>query len=77
MQWLRSIVFTLFMAVWTIGFGFIYCVVCVFLPWRGRFWMAGMLDGEIVSTDGAWKFQTLRSSTLWSAPFPGGWAKVP
>jgi 1-acyl-sn-glycerol-3-phosphate acyltransferase len=38
-----SIVFTLFMAVWTISFGFVYCVVCLFLPWRGRFWMAGML----------------------------------
>jgi 1-acyl-sn-glycerol-3-phosphate acyltransferase len=43
MQWLASIVFTLFMAVWTISFGFVYCVICLFLPWRGRFWMAGML----------------------------------
>jgi 1-acyl-sn-glycerol-3-phosphate acyltransferase len=43
MQCLGSIVFTLFMAVWTISFGFVYCVVCLFLPWRGRFWMAGML----------------------------------
>jgi 1-acyl-sn-glycerol-3-phosphate acyltransferase len=43
MQLLLSIVFTLFMAVWTIGFGFVYCVVCPFLSFRGRFWMAGVL----------------------------------
>jgi hypothetical protein len=43
MQFFGSVIFTLFMAVWTIGFGLVYCVVCVFLPWRGRFWMAGML----------------------------------
>ena len=43
MQWIASIVFTLFMAVWTISFGLVYCVVCVFLPWRGRFFMAGVL----------------------------------
>ena len=43
MQLLLSIVFTLLMAVWTIGFGFVYCVVCPFLPFRGRFWMAGVL----------------------------------
>jgi 1-acyl-sn-glycerol-3-phosphate acyltransferase len=43
MQWIASIVFTVFMGVWTISFGLVYCVVCVFLPWRGRFWMAGML----------------------------------
>jgi 1-acyl-sn-glycerol-3-phosphate acyltransferase len=43
MQLLLSIVFTLFMAVWTIGFGFVYCLVCPFLSFRGRFWMAGVL----------------------------------
>ncbi len=43
MQLLRSILFTLFMAVWSIGFGFLYCVVCPFLPFEGRFWMAGWL----------------------------------
>ena len=43
MQWLASFAFNIFMAVWTISFGFVYCVVCLFLPWRGRFWMAGML----------------------------------
>jgi len=43
MQWIASLAFNIFMAVWTISFGFVYCVVCLFLPWRGRFWMAGML----------------------------------
>ena len=43
MQLLLSVIFTLFMAVWTISFGFVYCVVCLFLGFRGRFWMAGML----------------------------------
>jgi 1-acyl-sn-glycerol-3-phosphate acyltransferase len=43
MQLLRSILFTVFMAAWTISFGFVYCVVCLFLSFRGRFFMAGML----------------------------------
>jgi 1-acyl-sn-glycerol-3-phosphate acyltransferase len=43
MQWLASILFTVFMVVWSISYGLVYCVVCVFLPWRGRFWMAGVL----------------------------------
>jgi len=43
MQLLLSIIFTLFMAVWTIGFGFVYCVVTPFLNFRGRFFMAGVL----------------------------------
>jgi hypothetical protein len=40
-------------------------------------WIAGTLEGQIVREDGAWKFQMLRSSTVWSAPYPGGWARVP
>jgi hypothetical protein len=40
-------------------------------------WMAGTLEGQIVTQDGAWKFQTLGSTSRWSAPFPGGWARVP
>ena len=43
MQLVLSFLFTLFMAVWTISFGLVYCVVCLFLPFRGRFWMAGVL----------------------------------
>jgi hypothetical protein len=41
------------------------------------FWMAGTLEGQVVLADGAWKFQTLGSSPVWSAPYPGGWARVP
>ena len=43
MQMLRSIVFTLFMAVWTIGYGLVYCIVTPFLSFKGRFVMAGVL----------------------------------
>ncbi len=43
MQMLLSVVFTLFMAVWTIGFGLVYCIVTPFLPFKGRFFMAGVL----------------------------------
>ncbi|HTU67271.1 MAG TPA: lysophospholipid acyltransferase family protein [Steroidobacteraceae bacterium] len=43
MQMLGSIVFTVFMGVWTISFGLVYCIVCLFLPFRGRFFMAGVL----------------------------------
>ena len=47
MQWLASIVFTLFMTVWSISFGLIYCIVCPFLLVRGRFWMAGWLTHPV------------------------------
>src|SRR6185436_14102319 len=43
MQLLRSIVFTVFMAAWTIPFAFVYCIVCPFLPFGGRFWMTGIM----------------------------------
>ena len=43
MQSLLSIVFTLFMAVWTISFGVMYCLITPFLNFRGRFWMAGVM----------------------------------
>ena len=47
MQWLASIVFTLFMTVWSISFGLIYCIVCPFLSFKGRFWMAGWLTHPV------------------------------
>ena len=47
MQWLASIVFALFMAVWSISFGLIYCIVCPFLSFKGRFWMAGWLTHPV------------------------------
>ncbi len=43
MQLVASIVFTVFMAVWTLSFGLVYCIVCLFLPFNGRFFMAGVL----------------------------------
>jgi hypothetical protein len=41
------------------------------------YWMAGTLAGQIVSDQGAWKFQTPSTSTVWSAPYPGSWARIP
>ena len=41
------------------------------------YWTAGTLEGQIVLEDGAWRFQAARSSTRWSAPYPGGWARIP
>jgi len=40
-------------------------------------WIASTLDGQIVFEDGSWKFKTLSSAKVWSAPYPGGWARVP
>jgi len=47
MQWLASIVFTVFQTVWSISFGLIYCIVCPFLSFKGRFWMAGWLTHPV------------------------------
>ena len=41
------------------------------------YWTAGTFEGEIVSEQGTWKFRTARSSSRWSAPYPGGWARIP
>jgi hypothetical protein len=41
------------------------------------YWTAGTLEGEIVSRQGAWRFQAVRSASRWSAPYPGGWARIP
>jgi hypothetical protein len=40
------------------------------------YWKAGAFEGDIVSEQGAWKFQTVRSVSRWSAPYPGGWARI-
>ena len=40
-------------------------------------WTAGAFEGEIVSEQGRWRFQTARSSSRWSAPYPGGWGRIP
>jgi len=41
------------------------------------YWTAGAFECQIVSEDRRWKFRTARSSALWSAPYPGGWARTP
>jgi hypothetical protein len=41
------------------------------------YWTAGTFEAQIVSEQGTWKFQTARSLSTWSAPYPGGWARIP
>ena len=48
MQWALSVIFTLLMWIWTAVLGVAYCVICPFLPWRGRFWMAGVMGRVMV-----------------------------
>jgi hypothetical protein len=40
-------------------------------------WTAGNFEGQIISEQGGWRFESARSSALWSAPYPGGWARIP
>jgi 1-acyl-sn-glycerol-3-phosphate acyltransferase len=44
MQWLGSIVFTVFMILWMLVFAIAYCLITPFLPFKGRFWMAGVMS---------------------------------
>jgi 1-acyl-sn-glycerol-3-phosphate acyltransferase len=48
MQFLLSVIFTLLMWLWTAILGVAYCIICPFLPWRGRFWMAGVMGHVMV-----------------------------
>jgi hypothetical protein len=41
------------------------------------YWRAGTFEGRIISENGTWKFQAARSLSGWSAPYPGGWARIP
>ena len=41
------------------------------------YWAAGTFEGQLVSQQGMWRFQTERSTAAWSAPYPGGWARIP
>jgi len=41
------------------------------------YWSSGTLEGEVVSQEGGWKFQSVRTSTTWTASYPGGWARTP
>jgi 1-acyl-sn-glycerol-3-phosphate acyltransferase len=43
MQWLGSIVFSVFMILWMLFFAIAYCVITPFLSFKGRFWMAGVM----------------------------------
>jgi 1-acyl-sn-glycerol-3-phosphate acyltransferase len=43
MQMLGSLLFNVFLYLWMLVFAFTYCVVCPFLSFRGRFWMAGVM----------------------------------
>lgn len=48
MQLVLSVIFTLLMWIWTAILGVAYCIICPFLPWRGRFWMAGVMGHVMV-----------------------------
>ena len=48
MQFVLSVIFTLLMWIWTAILGVAYCIICPFLPWRGRFWMAGVMGHVMV-----------------------------
>jgi hypothetical protein len=37
------------------------------------YWTDGAFEGNIVSLNGRWGFQTARATAVWSAPYPGGW----
>ena len=40
-------------------------------------WTAGTVEGQVVSEQGAWRLELPRFSSVWSAPYPGGWARTP
>ncbi len=37
------------------------------------FWRAGTIEGDAVFAGGAWKLDKLRTTSTWTAPYPGGW----
>jgi hypothetical protein len=41
------------------------------------YWSAGTIESRIVSGQGSWRFETMRYLPGWSAPYPGGWARIP
>jgi hypothetical protein len=41
------------------------------------YWTAGAFEAQIVTDQGNWKFQTASSPSGWSAPYPGGWGRIP
>jgi hypothetical protein len=38
------------------------------------YWTAGTYEDQIQFTQGSWHLQSTRSTTVWSGPYPGGWA---
>jgi hypothetical protein len=41
------------------------------------YWSAGAFEGQLISEQGSWRFQTAGASPKWTAPYPGGWARIP
>jgi hypothetical protein len=41
------------------------------------YWTAGTFDARIIAEQDAWRLESVRSSSRWSAPYPGGWAQTP
>lgn len=48
MQLVASAIFTLFMMLWTVFWGVVYCLFCPFMPWRARFWMVGGMTRPVL-----------------------------
>lgn len=38
------------------------------------YWAAGTLEGTIALDNGTWRLEMPRALTMWTAPYPGGWA---
>ena len=41
------------------------------------YWTAGAFEGQLVSQPGSWRIKWAGSTTVWSAPYPGGWTRTP
>lgn len=41
------------------------------------YWTAGTFEGQLVSQPGSWRIKWAGSTTVWSAPYPGGWTRTP
>lgn len=44
---------------------------------KAGYWKAAALEAQLVSEHAHWRFQSVRSIERWSAPYPGGWARIP
>ena len=50
MQWLRSLVFTVWFMLWTACYAVFFTIVASFLPFRGRFVLAQVWSGVLLTT---------------------------